>query len=90
MLTEVVVRFQLYDGDKELIGFAVAEYGFPDEIYPGEVVPFRADSDVDFDKVNSYELMKPLEYVADRIPSELIPTSVEKVTWGALKTELKL
>ena len=44
VVSSVVIRFGLYDGDRELIGFGEAQYGLLSEIYPGEVVPFRADS----------------------------------------------
>lgn len=85
VLTDVVIRFRLYDGDAQLIGFAEAEYSLPNEIYPDELVPFRANSDVAFGSVSSFELIEPIEYVADRIPFAPIPTTVEQVSWGEIK-----
>ena len=88
VVSSVVIRFGLYDGDRELIGFGEAQYGLLSEIYPGEVVPFRADSNVDFSRVSSYELIEPVEYVAERIPGASIATAVEKASWGAIKEAL--
>ena len=88
VITDVAIRFRLYDADGQLIGFAEAQYSLPDEIYPGEILPFRARSEADFTEVSSYELIEPIEYVADRIPGPSIATTVEGASWGAIKEAL--
>lgn len=88
VVSNVAIRFRLYDGDGELVGFGEAEYSLPREIYPGEVVPFRAESDADFSRVSSYELIEPIQYVAERIHGASIPTTVEGTSWGAIKGAL--
>ena len=82
VITDVSLRFFLYDAAGALVGFAEANYSLPNEIYPDELVPFRATSDADFEAVASWTAT--WEFTADRIPQDF-PTGVEISSWGVVK-----
>ena len=85
VLTDVVITFFLYDNKDNILGYAKAEWGLPLEIFPGELIPFRATSSVAFDRVSSWKAI--WDYTADRIPHDFA-TGVEQVSWGQVKTSL--
>ena len=82
VLTNVVIWFLMYDSGGELTGIAEAAYSLPAEIYPDEVIPFRATSHAPLDRVVSTEAR--WEFTADRIIHN-VATGVEAMSWAKLK-----
>ena len=77
---EVGVAF--YDAEDRFIGAAEAKW-FVDEWHPGEVVPFRAISDVPFADVARWEVAH--RALPIRLVKEGVATAVRILPWGAIK-----
>ena len=83
VLSDVELRFTLYDSNDDVIGFAEASsYSFPDEVYPGDIISFMASSDVSVEDVSRWECV--WTFVGVRLKED-VPTAVSDVSWGAVK-----
>jgi hypothetical protein len=84
VINEIEIRFAFYDPSDNLIGVAeVSSFSLPDEVYPGEIISFRATSNASVDDISRWEVS--WSFVSVRLFND-IPTVVENHSWGKIKS----
>ena len=82
IFTKPEVRIAFYDADDNFVGVAES-FWLVDEWHPGEVVPFRAFSEVSFADAARWEVT--YQAIPIRLVGGDVATAVHTLPWGAIK-----
>lgn len=82
IFTRPEVLFSFYDADDNFVG-AAESFWLVDEWHPGEVLPFRARSEVSFADAARWEVT--YQAIPIRLVGGDVATAVQALPWGAIK-----